>query len=154
MTRTALYRHYDADGALLYVGISDTPDKRLKQHQLHSAWAEAVASTHLVWFDNRAAAEDAERAAIRTEAPAHNVLHRAEPRVRAGAFRATLMNAMARNGTGITQLAREAEVSRDVLNKLMARAGASTTVENAIRIAEFYDLNVNEFIATYAEARP
>lgn len=37
-------------------------------------------------------------------------------------------------------------VSRDVINKLRARPGSSTTVENAMLIASFYGKTVNQFV--------
>jgi hypothetical protein len=35
---TTLYRYYDAGGALLYVGIADDWQERLKTHQREAAW--------------------------------------------------------------------------------------------------------------------
>lgn len=32
MTRTALYRHYDDEGQLLYVGISENVESRTRMH--------------------------------------------------------------------------------------------------------------------------
>lgn len=72
MTRTALYRHFDASGALLYVGISDSPASRLRQHLAASPWAGDIASVTLAWFDDRQAALCAETIAIMTEKPLYN----------------------------------------------------------------------------------
>jgi hypothetical protein len=71
MTRTQLYRHFDASGALLYVGISIDAGVRLKRHD----WATAVARSEITVFPTRAEAAAAEAAAIRTEHPKFNVVH-------------------------------------------------------------------------------
>lgn len=71
MTQTALYRHFDADGRLLYAGISASPIKRLAEHQ-SSAWFGDIRRVDIVMYPDRAAAEVAERAAIRDEYPVHN----------------------------------------------------------------------------------
>ena len=70
--KTALYRHYDADGALLYVGATTDPDRRAGQHRRYSGWSDRIASTHVQWFDSREAALAAEARAIASENPAHN----------------------------------------------------------------------------------
>lgn len=70
--RTALYRHFAADGTLLYVGISLSPIDRLSQHMEGSRWAEQIARIEIEWHDDRADAERAERAAIMEDRPRHN----------------------------------------------------------------------------------
>ncbi|MBL3567085.1 helix-turn-helix transcriptional regulator [Rhodovulum sulfidophilum] len=61
-------------------------------------------------------------------------------------FRDALLWHMTRNGTTVAELSRETGVSRDVINKVRLRAGASTSVENAMLIAAFYGKSVNQFI--------
>ena len=75
MSRTALYRFYDADGDLLYVGVSVTPWSRWKQHKGQKDWAEEVATTAVEWHDSRPEALAAEKAAIIAEEPRYNVQH-------------------------------------------------------------------------------
>lgn len=70
---TALYRHYDAEGVLLYVGISLTPMKRLSGHRRKSHWSGKIARVEMEWHPSRAAAIKAERMAIKKEWPRHNV---------------------------------------------------------------------------------
>jgi predicted GIY-YIG superfamily endonuclease len=72
---TALYRLYSADGVLLYVGIADNVLNRLKQHSKDKPWWPHVATTTHQTFPARADAEAAEKRAIRTERPVHNVVH-------------------------------------------------------------------------------
>lgn len=67
----ALYRHFDEDGVVLYVGITDNPEARAKQHQA-SAWMTWAMSSRIEWFPDRRAALDAERLAIKAERPLFN----------------------------------------------------------------------------------
>lgn len=64
MMHTALYRHYDASGELLYVGCSHDALARFGQHRTYSAWAQSVVRIELEWFGSRVEALRAERAAI------------------------------------------------------------------------------------------
>lgn len=71
--RTALYRHYDASGTLLYIGISISAVGRLSTHARTADWAEKIARVDIEWFDNRADAIAAECISVAREAPLHNV---------------------------------------------------------------------------------
>jgi hypothetical protein len=71
----ALYRHFDADGALLYVGISNDPGGRRSGHLRNSIWADFADRDEVQWFPDRASAQEAERAAIQAEAPLFNWVH-------------------------------------------------------------------------------
>jgi hypothetical protein len=73
--RTALYRLFDADDTLLYVGITVDPETRWWNHAKEKSWWPEVANRTVEWFDNRAAAEAAEFTAIVTEDPRYNVEH-------------------------------------------------------------------------------
>jgi GIY-YIG catalytic domain len=77
--RTALYRLYDAEGELLYVGISQNPDVRWGQHSQNKPWWPAVEERKIEWHETRAAAAVAEKAAIRTERPYWNLNHAVRP---------------------------------------------------------------------------
>jgi hypothetical protein len=80
--RTCVYRAYDADGNLLYVGISMSLDGRLTKHR-RAAWWPEVEEITVQWFDGREAAKAAERAAIRDENPIYNLARPASaPRIR------------------------------------------------------------------------
>lgn len=71
----ALYRHYDADGALLYVGASQSPFMRLTQHSSTSPWRFMVAKIEIEWFEAKEEALKAEVEAIRSELPMFNCQH-------------------------------------------------------------------------------
>ena len=73
--RTALYRHWNVDDELLYVGISLKPFQRLDQHESCSHWYGDISRVTIEYFDTRAQAEDAEREAIHCERPLHNISH-------------------------------------------------------------------------------
>ncbi len=62
-------------------------------------------------------------------------------------FRNALMWHMERHGTKIIDLVESAGVSRDVINKLKARADSTTTVEIAVKIAAYYGKSINQFLA-------
>lgn len=70
---TALYRFFDADGALLYVGITDCLGRRFRQHARRVSWWRAIARRTVILYATRAAALSAEDWAILSERPVHNV---------------------------------------------------------------------------------
>lgn len=72
--RTALYRLYDADKTLLYVGVTDAPSARWIQHSRDKPWWPEVAMKEVEWYSSRREALSAESAAISAEAPAYNVM--------------------------------------------------------------------------------
>mgnify|MGYP001049083207 CR=1 FL=1 len=71
---SCLYRFFDAQGVLLYVGIAKDPAVRERQHAQHSTWHAHARSRTIEWFEDRESALAAERAAIRDEAPVFNVV--------------------------------------------------------------------------------
>jgi predicted GIY-YIG superfamily endonuclease len=73
--KTALYRHYDKDGGLLYIGISVDPEGRTNEHRMYADWRYKSVSMAIEWFDDRQTALEAERLAIKTEKPTHNVAY-------------------------------------------------------------------------------
>jgi hypothetical protein len=69
---THLYRHYDFDGQLLYVGVSNNVVARLTRHKRQAPWADHIATIRVDHYPTRAAAEEAEAEAIITEKPRFN----------------------------------------------------------------------------------
>ena len=68
-----LYRHYDKEWNLLYVGISLNAIKRMIDHRSQSReWFDEIAFTQRKTFPSRAEAEKAEAIAIRNENPKWN----------------------------------------------------------------------------------
>lgn len=70
--RTALYRLYDADGCLLYIGITQDPARRFTDHA-SKPWWPAVAQREVTWHSTHSAARAAEVESIKIEMPKHNV---------------------------------------------------------------------------------
>jgi len=71
---TALYRHYDERGNLLYVGISLSALHRLQAHK-RSRWFRKIVNVTMEWFPDRESAIRAEIEAIKAERPSYNKVH-------------------------------------------------------------------------------
>lgn len=72
---TTLYRLFDAQDELLYVGISDNWSGRLRQHVKGKPWSPEITRVQLAEFPSRDDALGAEREAILAERPRFNVTH-------------------------------------------------------------------------------
>jgi len=72
---TDLYRHFDADGRLLYVGVSFHAVVRAYQHKAGAEWWAQAVTMKVERFPTREAALLAEREAIKQEKPLHNQVH-------------------------------------------------------------------------------
>lgn len=75
-----LYRHFDREGRLLYVGITNNPPARLANHRKNpeNPWWEALAEGGWTTYQRFASREElraAERTAIKKERPLWNVQH-------------------------------------------------------------------------------
>jgi excinuclease UvrABC nuclease subunit len=68
-----LYRHFNADGELLYVGESRCAPCRQYEHK-HVDWINEIANITIEHFPAREEALMAEREAIRTENPKYNMV--------------------------------------------------------------------------------
>jgi hypothetical protein len=77
---TQLYRHYSADGTLLYVGIAQNASWRQTAHAMRSGWFREVRRIEVsAPYRSRAEALAAEAAAIKTERPRFNQVHHPAP---------------------------------------------------------------------------
>jgi hypothetical protein len=72
MGRFHLYRHYDANGDLLYVGQSNNAFKRYAGHQQESDWIALSVTMRVEHFNSRENALAAEHKAIFEEKPRFN----------------------------------------------------------------------------------
>ncbi|MFE2073693.1 GIY-YIG nuclease family protein [Streptomyces misionensis] len=68
----AVYRFYDADERLLYVGISKDPMTRWQEH-MGRKWWRNVTSYEVRWHQSRAEARAEEKRAMAEEEPVHNI---------------------------------------------------------------------------------
>ena len=69
-----LYRHFDKDSTLLYVGVSLSAVHRLSQHKTHSGWFENISRVEIEKHDSRELSIVAETEAIIREKPLHNIM--------------------------------------------------------------------------------
>lgn len=76
---TKLYRHFDKEGRLLYVGISLSVMQRLASHRQYAAWFKHLASTTYEDYPTRKEALAAEKLAIKAEKPLYNIAHNEVP---------------------------------------------------------------------------
>ena len=70
-----LYRLYDAEDQLLYIGISWSAIARMSQHKAEKPWFGDVARIEVTKCSSRAEATNLERQAIQAERPLHNKQH-------------------------------------------------------------------------------
>lgn len=72
---TCLYRHFDAAGNLLYVGVSSDSLRRTRDHNKRAPWMRQIATITIEWFPSTPAALDAEEKAIKAQRPKFNIVH-------------------------------------------------------------------------------
>lgn len=70
--RTALYRLYDADDELLYVGITWNPESRWREHATRQPWWHKVARKTVEWHEDRPSAIAAEARVTAAEKPRYD----------------------------------------------------------------------------------
>lgn len=70
--RNVLYRIFDSDGQLLYVGATTNPGVRFTQHAAGQPWWDDAANITLERFDTYEALIEEERQAIEAEDPRYN----------------------------------------------------------------------------------
>lgn len=70
--KTTLYRYFDSDGQLLYVGITKNQFDRFASHSKNSQWFSQIATATFEHLDTREQALVAETNAIGTELPKYN----------------------------------------------------------------------------------
>ncbi|GGM27783.1 hypothetical protein GCM10011608_10740 [Micromonospora sonchi] len=78
----ALYRWFDGDDTLLYIGITNDPHVRQSSHAKKSSWADFAVRGAIERFASREKAEAAEKAAIEAERPLFNHMHNDTPEAR------------------------------------------------------------------------
>jgi hypothetical protein len=72
-TPLKLYRHYDCDGVLLYIGISGSWIRRHCYHEKNTYWFNEIATITLESFESSQELYHAERRAIELENPKYNI---------------------------------------------------------------------------------
>lgn len=69
---TFVYKYYDKNNVLLYVGCSNNPKQRYKQHCKTKNWANEIYSTEIIPCETRQNALQLEEKLILSECPIHN----------------------------------------------------------------------------------
>lgn len=72
-----LYRAFNRDGDLLYIGSSVQIDGRMRQHYLNAPWWFVASRFTFEAYPDEASAREAEATAIAAEHPRWNIRHRA-----------------------------------------------------------------------------
>jgi predicted GIY-YIG superfamily endonuclease len=104
MAHNVLYRFFDTAGRLLYVGITQNPQLRLRDHRAMKDWWAEVANVTMEHFDSRQAVEAAERIAVRTENPVHNTVRFSQKRRRVTPPMVSLTVARSARGISVEQI--------------------------------------------------
>ena len=97
MIRCVLYRVFDNQGSLLYVGATANPGQRVADHQKRQPWWDEASSMTMEHFETPESLLDAEAHAIAHELPRYNIVH--HPHVSA-ASRAAPRRSRRQRGTG------------------------------------------------------
>lgn len=80
MSTFTLYRFYTADDALLYVGLTINPGRRMEKHRDTQTWWPDVARIAMEQHPDLPTLREAERKAIQTEKPRHNIRMNGDPK--------------------------------------------------------------------------
>ena len=70
-----LYRFFDAEDNLLYIGITMAFRERWSQHRRDKEWIDEITTIRLEQYETREELLQAEENAIRQEQPRYNVIH-------------------------------------------------------------------------------
>ena len=73
--RTALYKHKNADGHIIYVGVAKNIGARSAQHLGNSEWQAEITSIDVEWYANSLLAELMEIKLIKSLRPKYNRAH-------------------------------------------------------------------------------
>lgn len=115
-----IYRHWDANDLLLYIGQSVDLPRRMRAHKSGSHWYTSVVKITIEWFPSQYEATLAELAAIRGESPVHNKSHAI---ARSGVVicdgYVKLKLAASRDGRAYRQAKKEARFSQKTLQSLV-----------------------------------
>lgn len=143
----ALYRHFDAECVLLYVGITTNVVGRQSQHMKGAAWASQIASVSIAHFESEAAAREAEIAAILTEGPVYNV-RRSSPRAAVevdALWRARLLAAVEASGMSKRALSLAAGAGTGYVHSILVE-GKDPTIGKLAAICAVLELSLDDLV--------
>lgn len=97
--QTCVYRLYNADDQLLYVGCCHEWGVRISQHSRTQPWGDQIVKVTIEHHESAASAAAAEVAAIASERPLHNIDHHPErPKRASGELSRCILVALAELG--------------------------------------------------------
>lgn len=113
-----LYKHFDANGLLLYVGITNNPRTRHLGHKRDSEWF--YLSRRFVCFkrETKAECEHEEMLAIQNEKPLYNIQYKNNNKdidIASVQIKMNIRRAIKRSGKTLDQLASELNVNRSAI---------------------------------------
>ena len=154
--RTALYRFFDRDDALLYIGITVNPKARDYQHAAKSPWWPQAARKEVCWYPTWVEADAAEGTAIRSEQPRYNIAGNRTPAARPPSppSRPRLEPDVARRLRVTADTARRARA--ELLEAMVeATQGGATNLDIAKEIDFFYNPDyIGKLLAKKVGKRP
>jgi hypothetical protein len=151
---TTLYRFYDEDGALLYVGVTNNTKDRFGHHKAYSDWWDLATTHTLEQFGTRQEALKAEERAILTESPIHNVLR---PETNPRRFVQHDHVAKGTNGSGIygvSELAVLLGVSDEAIRKRRQRGIMPQPVQKLVVGYVWYGEAIETYISHHTVPAP
>jgi hypothetical protein len=154
---TELYRYFNAQGDLLYVGISIHAMVRASRHRNsgNGWWSEAVTVT-VERFPTRALAQAGEVQAIQQEKPLHNVIY-ADCDAVDGLSREARIVLARLSGREVSDIAREYGISRQRVDQILASARRSGKYRVGFQVTEetsgLPPLEVAKAVRTLLESR-
>lgn len=142
---TTLYRYFDHDGQLLYVGITVNFENRRSGH-CAAAWYPSVASVTLMDYPSREDALRAEWESLQSEQPIHN-------RQRGNGYIAPASTVDIDMGARVARLLRQrgiprrrVPIARTTLDRRLSGQSSFNVIELAL-IAELLGMRVSELVA-------
>jgi len=152
---TAVYRFFDAEDRLLYVGITCNLGSRFQDHERRAQWWLDQRSVQVVWRDTRAEAAEEERIAILGEKPLYNIWGTRPPRERVRAERLDVATRQAIAAEVRAEVARAGKSKREVRELLgVSRQAAWQRMtgetpfqpDELIELAAFLGIPVDRFV--------
>ena len=139
--RAFVYKCYDADNKLLYVGYSKSVLNRITQHQYGANWFDRVARIEAVAFESAEDAKLEERRCAENDNPEINIsMTSRKRRVRPNATRAclikadVLIGAIRSTGRSVKAVCEEAGVTRQTFYSVI-KPGGNPKMETIMAIA-------------------
>ncbi|MBM1556687.1 GIY-YIG nuclease family protein [Sulfitobacter mediterraneus] len=144
--KTALYRHFDAEGALMYIGITTDPERRLSEHIKSGRWP--IASVRVEWVQSALDAAAVERRAIIEENPKHNIRRETNepPGLPQSGWRKIVSDALIEKGLSMRGASLEAGLGKGYLHSVLIE-GKDPTLDNFTKICGVLELSAAEVIA-------